>query len=223
MKGTQIMTRLMRNMYEEALQMSSMPKAEAFCVKKGRGRVFISAPHSFEHIRNGEQKPAEPGTAALALLLSKGLGCPVAYRTSPEGGDPNWDDRSQYRDEVHKMVAALGCVLLVDLHQLSPSRNVDVDLGTAGGENLLGNTWISDFMVEKFEAAGYLNVLIDKPFAARKPQTVAASTALRCQIPAVQIEINSRYLIPGYAEYKPERVYETLSSITREIEGRLTR
>jgi len=209
--------------YEANLLLFSNSADKAFCLQEGTNHIFVSAPHSYEHVRKGEHKAAEPGTGALALMLLKELGCSIAYRTSLEGGDPNWDETSPYRSAVHDAVSKLGCVLLLDLHQLSPMRDVDVNLGINGGRNILGNTWIADFIEDVFVQAGFTNTLLDTPFAASKPQTVAASTALQCGIPSVQIEMNTRYLMPSYEEYDPIRIYDALTSIVRHMEEALTR
>lgn len=209
--------------YEAKVVSFSHSVNKPFCLREGTSRVFVSAPHSFEHLRKGEHKAAEPGTAALALMLYDEFGCSIAYRTSLAGGDPNWDDNSPYRSAVHEAVDKLGCKLLLDLHQLSPMRDVDVNLGVNGGRNVLGNTWITDSIKDAFVTAGFRHTLLDTPFAASKPQTVAASTALQCGIPAVQIEMNTRYLAASHEEYDPLRMYDALRVIVRHMEEALAR
>ena len=209
--------------YETNLLLFSNPANTPFCIQEGTNHIFVSAPHSFEHVRKEERKAAEPGTGALALMLNKELGCTIAYRTSLAGGDPNWDESSPYRSAVHDVVDKTGCALLLDLHQLSPTRDVDVDLGINGGRNVMGSTWIAAYMRDVFVRARFDAVYIDSPFAASKPHTVAASTALRCGIPAVQIEMNTRYLMPSYEEYDPIRMYDALKTIVRHMEEALAR
>lgn len=208
--------------YKELNERVGRPVESAFVLCKGNGSVFLSAPHAFEHIRDGQAKTAEPGSGVLAIMLGEELGCSYAY-TSSRGNDPNWDHRSEYRDAVHDAIRSCGCKYLLDLHQLSPVRDVDIDIGTADGNNLVGQDWMTALMVEEFVLQGFGKVFVDEPFAARKPQTVAASTALTCGIPAVQVEINSRYLTQGYEGFAPWRVYDALAHIVQSLEERAVR
>lgn len=204
--------------YHAMLQTMAQAQDASFVLVPGTSSVFLSAPHSFAHLREGHIKPAEPGVGALAAMLGEELGCPYAYTTNCTE-DPNWDPRSRYRDQVHTAVREGGCKYLLDLHQLNPTRIVDIDLGTAGGANLVGRNWVVELMMHEFEAQGFLHVLVDEPFAARNPRTVAASTALACGIPSVQVEINSRYLAPGYEDFDPRRVYDALARIIARLDG----
>lgn len=208
--------------YHTMLQAMAQAQDAAFVIRPGASAVFLSAPHSFEHVREGQIRAAEPGAGALAAMLGDELGCPFAYTTNCDE-DPNWDPHSQYRDRVHAAVQEGGCKFLIDLHQLNPARTVDIDLGTAGGANLVGRDWVVEAMTNEFVAQGFAQVLIDEPFAAKNPRTMAASTALACGIPSVQVEINSRYLAPGYADFAPWRVYAALERIIRRLDEEVAR
>ena len=108
----------------------------SFDLAEGQGAVIISAPHSTEQTRNGKMKYAEPQTGALAQLLHDKLGCHVIYKTKNCNDDANFDKVSSYKQALCDYVKDKKIAFLLDLHQLSPTRRVGVNIGTGKYKNI---------------------------------------------------------------------------------------
>ena len=104
---------------------------------------------------------------------------------------------------------------MIDLHELAPSRKVLIDVGTGKLKNVKDTAIINRFL-KAFGSRG-MCVQIDAPFSASNPNTVSSSVARYCNIPCVQLEINSRLLYPQFAEYDFNGVYSALKEIITRI------
>lgn len=195
--------------------------ADSFMVHAGSASVMISAPHSVSQWRDGRVKCAENSTGALALLANEHLGCPVIFKTVNAHDDANYDEESPYRDALAAYIVNHDVQVLLDLHQLSRERPMDVCVGTGRGRNYAGHPELVDVVVKAFRAVVVGEVTIDDPFAAEGPRTISRSISERCGIPCFQIEINSRLLLDDCADYDPVGVFAALARIVTEIEERL--
>lgn len=179
--------------------------------------VMISAPHSVFQTRNGERKPAEPYTGALAKMLHNELSCPVICKTRNLKDDANYDKNSPYKNDLAKYVQQNGIKCVIDLHQLSHSRNVMIDIGTNRMKNLNNNWELLNIILEAFSKRNLGILQIDEPFAASGEYTVSAFISSSCDIPCVQLEINSRLLRPAFFNIKVRKVYEALVEIIQNL------
>ena len=182
---------------------------------EGAGDTLISAPHATLQTRNGSLKCAERFTGMLCRLAHERSGCPVIYKTRHLRDDANFDPVSDYREALCRYVRKHDVRLVLDLHQLKPERHTDVCICTGRGQNLLGNTWLVDAIAQSLRAHGVKHITVDDPFEATGPNTVSATVAARCGIPAVQLEINTRLLMNGYEDYCFAHVLDALCDLTQ--------
>lgn len=181
----------------------------SFIIKSGRGCVMISAPHSVEQTRLGKIKFAEPQTGILAEMLHNVPGCHIIRKAQNRGDDANFDSVSDYKLALEKHVQYNNIKFLIDLHQLSSRRNVMINFGTGHGKNI-SNKALLDICTSAFSEIDSGIIHIDTPFAASYIHTVSSTIHRRCNIPCLQIEINSRLLCDKYSEYSLNAVYDAL-------------
>jgi hypothetical protein len=189
----------------------------SFELLDGIGETLLSAPHAMLQTRNGSVKCAERFTGMLNRLLHERIGCPVIYKTRHLCDDANHDPVSDYRDALCRYVKQNGIQFVIDLHQMKPERDVDVCIGTGFGRNLMGRTDISDTVADAFRRQGVKRITVDKPFSAVGPNTVCATVAARCRVPAVQVEISTRLLMSGYDDYCFSRVLDAFAEIIQHL------
>ena len=194
--------------------------ADSFMVLSGTSPVMVSAPHSVSQWRDGHLKSAENSTGALALLAHERLGCPIIFKTATAHDDANYDEESPYRDALAAYVANHDVRLLLDLHQLSCERPMEVCVGTGRGRNVAERELV-DMVVEAFGRHVTGEITVDDPYSASGPHTIARSTSARCGIPCFQIEINSRLLLDSCADYDPDGVFAAIALIVSDIEERV--
>ncbi|MDD3920501.1 MAG: N-formylglutamate amidohydrolase [Eubacteriales bacterium] len=183
----------------------------------GTGRMLISAPHAMLQTRNGSIKSAERFTGMLCRLMHDRIDCPVIYKTRHLRDDANHDPVSDYRDALCRYVKQHDIQFVLDLHQMKPERETDVCIGTGRGHNLMGHAALTHLIVEEFRSRGVKHITIDDPFPAVAPNTVAATVASRCHIPAIQLELNTRLLMNGYDEYCFVKVLDALCELTQRL------
>lgn len=190
-------------------------KTGDYTLLQGSGKIMISAPHSVEQTREGVLKSAEPQTGVLAKLLHETTGCPVIYKTGNCNDDANYDEISAYRQALREYCKRANIKLLVDLHQLSPLRQEEIDLGTGKGKNL-SSARLLDFIKRTFKENGVDKIEVDKLFSATYPYTVSAEISRVCQIQAVQIEINSRLVYGDGSLQTFKSVFSALEQIIKQ-------
>jgi hypothetical protein len=173
----------------------------SFEILDGTGTVMFSAPHAVLQTRNGANKAAERYTGILCKLLNEEYHFPVIYKTRHLHDDANFDSVSDYRDALCRYVNRKQIQYVIDLHQLNPSREMDICIGTGKGKNILGLEELIDMLRDSFTTQGIRNVTVDDPFPAESPNTVCATVANSCDVPAIQLEINSNLLIQGSDGY----------------------
>ncbi len=184
---------------------------------EGTGETMLSAPHAMLQTRNGSVKCAERFTGMLNRLLHDRVGCPVLYKTRHLCDDANNDPVSDYRDALCRYVKQHGIRYVIDLHQMKPERDVDVCIGTGLGHNLMGRMDIVNTVADAFRRQGVKRITVDKPFSAVGSNTVSATVASRCRVPAVQVEISTRLLMSGYDDYCFSRVLDALTEIIEHL------
>ena len=182
----------------------------SFEILDGTGTVMFSAPHAVLQTRNGTNKAAERYTGILCKLLNEEYKHPVIYKTRHLHDDANYDDFSDYRSALCRYVNRKQIQYVVDLHQLNPKRGMDVCIGTGKGKNILGLEELIDMIRDSFTSHGIRNITIDDPFPAEHPNTVCATVANCCDVPAIQLEINSNLLIQGSDGYCLSDVIKSL-------------
>lgn len=154
----------------------------------GKGILF-SAPHEATHIRDGVEKRAEIGTAALAFALASYTDGSALATLGIQLGDPNWDLGSPYLDRAMELA---GSSAVVDLHIMRP-RGVEICLGLGPEPRLSAGLW--NVLLEEAVAAG-LRASINWPFGANA-RTITGQLQRR-GVRAIQIELSSECFDPRH-------------------------
>lgn len=194
---------------------------ESFKFEDGEGPVIISAPHSVEQTRDGRIKFAEPQTGVLARILHQEFHCPVIYKTYNDG-DANFDAISEYKNALVSYINQnTNIKVLIDLHQLSPLRDVMIDIGTGSGKNIFQNTNLVSIIQSSFDENLIRPIEIDVPFDASYEYTISSYIAKNCTIPAIQIEMNSSLFMQEIDPTRNSffRVFLALSDIVLKLWG----
>ena len=151
--------------------------------------ILISAPHAYDHNRDGVEKQGELGSDKIAKLTAMRLSLGYIVTQGAQLGDPNWDNVHPYRDKV--LQVADGYKYLVDIHFMLPSK---VDLNIGRGNDFESNSLLSESIFKVFEREGY-RVAVNWPFAAKGP--TLTSLAQSVGLPALQLEINYESFLFG--------------------------
>lgn len=179
----------------DALKYFTMPNhPDSFELLSGKGPVMLSAPHAVVQTRNGRIKQAERYTGMLCRLIHQHTGCSCIYKARHMQDDANYDEQSPYRDALCAYIKQHPVSYLLDLHQLAPSRSMDLCIGTGHGSNLCGCDKAPEVIIKAFAARGFEHITVDDPFSASGKHTVSASVAAACGITTVQLELNTRLL-----------------------------
>lgn len=158
------------------------------CVFEGSVPVLLSVPHAVPHLRNGVEKKGEINTDVLGFILNERTGCHVFVNAGVEG-DPNNDLSNSYKEELLKYVEGHGIALVIDLHGASADRDFDIELGTAGGRNVLDFEESVEAFVSLATLSGY-RTSVDVFFPADGINRVSSFISSKASVPAIQMEIN---------------------------------
>lgn len=174
-----------------------------FKVIKGTEKIIISAPHNIKHTRENSVRPRETKTGEMVRILSKKYSTYGIYKTGKDyNKDANWDKKCEYKEYIKNMIKKEKIKALIDLHGMAAYREQDICIGINGGKNIFGNYDIVHFMKDVFYKYGFKNVTIDIPFGGGYEYCVSNYIAKECIIPTFQIEINTKYRLATYKEYK---------------------
>lgn len=169
---------------------------EPFWVSLGKLPVLVSAPHAVRHVRQKKIKMSDEFTGSIAYLISKLTGCHGIATAKLYGGDPNVDNPCIYKDKIAEICRREKVKFILDIHGAAREREFDVDFGTNQGKNLLERTAVLEMMARNFHAFGLTRISTDY-FAASGSNTIANYAARELQIPALQLEINKQFRVPG--------------------------
>jgi hypothetical protein len=194
----------------------SKEKRASFFIEDGKGKVMVSSPHSVEQTREGRIKYGEYQTGVITKILHDITNCPIIYKAYNCGDDANYDEKSDYKEKLCQYVKANNIKFLIDLHQLAPWREENIDLGTGFGNNTIQYPDILEIVKEKFSKR-FIGITVDYPFDASFPFTVSAYVSKNCDIPCIQIEINSRLVCEEYEDYSANDIIEALVEVILEL------
>ncbi|MDY4202978.1 MAG: hypothetical protein SOY12_08110 [Schaedlerella sp.] len=188
---------------------------KSFVICDAKRKVMVSAPHAVTQIREGKEKYAEPETGKMAEILYERYDIPCIIKVNNHGDDANYDIESDYRDALESYINAHSVEVLLDLHQMSQERKMDLCIGTGKGRNIYGRTDILDVIQNTFVEILPGPVMTDEPFSACYPYTVSSSVSRKCKIPCFQLEFNSRiFQKNGTAE----ELCEAIDKVCRYVE-----
>lgn len=197
------------NVFSSANEAINEFKEQSFVIKHGVGGIMFSAPHSVEQTRDGKIKYSEPQTGILVEMLHKTFGCPIIRKTSNCNDDANFDPISDYKEALVKYVNENHIEFLIDLHQLAPSRNVMIDFGTGNFKNI-NDKYLLNIFLSTFSENKLGNIQLDEPFDASYDYTVSSTIHRECEIPCLQIEINTKLVCDEYNEFSLDLIYKSL-------------
>ena len=186
---------------------------EPFWVALGNLPVLVSAPHAVRHVRQKKIKMSDEFTGSIAYLISKLTGCHGLATSKLYGGDPNVDNPCLYKDKIAEICRREKVKFILDIHGAARERDFDVDFGTNQGKNLLGKTQVLEMLTQNFHAFGLTRISTDH-FAAAGSNTIANYAARELQIPALQLEINKQFRVPGQ---NPAGFHRLLGSLVESI------
>ncbi|GAB6172241.1 hypothetical protein JCM15765_17190 [Paradesulfitobacterium aromaticivorans] len=190
------------------------PKQEdPFRVFPGTIPVMVSAPHSVRHYRQRKIKMSDEFTGSVVYLLNKLTGSHAIAVAKLYGGDPNVDSPCIYKDRIAEICNREKVQWFLDIHGAAREHNFDVDLGTNGGKTLLGKVQFPEVLERNFQAFGLIRISRDH-FAAFGRNTVTNYVARELGIPAVQIEINKQFRVPGQ---NPQGFHRLLGALVASI------
>ncbi|MBP2636573.1 MAG: hypothetical protein H6Q72_2480 [Firmicutes bacterium] len=169
---------------------------EPFWISLGKLPVLVSAPHAVRHVRQKKIKMSDEFTGSIAYLISKLTGCHGIATTKLYGGDPNVDNPCLYKEKIAEICKRENVKFILDIHGAAREREFDMDFGTNQGKNLLHQAMVLEMLVRNFQAFGLTKISTDY-FAAAGSNTIANYAARELQIPALQLEINKQFRVPG--------------------------
>lgn len=190
-----------------------------FEVLRGNAPLIVTAPHATKPFREGMYRFADGGgTAALAHLLHTLNGATVLSVTYESPSDPNFYDDNDFKAELARLIAEVKPVLLLDIHASHSYRPYDVDLGTMNGASLLGDETLATGLADALRKEGLMN-LSSNYFAAAKSRTITKFAAAH-GVPAIQLEINTTWLVPAQGDLQAHRFAQLLQAVSRFVAAR---
>lgn len=172
---------------------------------RGDGLLF-SAPHEAAQLRDGVDKIAERGTAALAFALACATGGSALATTDRQLGDPNWDVGHPY---IARARTLAGEWPTIDLHMMRP-RGLEICIGLGPEPKLSDDLWRS-FMEEAVMSG--LRVSVNWPFAANS-RTVTGQLQREGRR-AIQLELSWECYDPRHTAMR--RAWSSLARAARRL------
>jgi hypothetical protein len=189
-----------------------------FNIIVGNVPVIITAPHATMPFREGTYRFSDGGgTGALAKALNALTGATVIYTTYSSPSDPNFYNDNDFKRALGEAIGKYKPILVLDIHGSHSYRPYDVDLGTMGGESLMGNEVFASTLIEALRNEGLTNISYNY-FGASKNQTVTKFSSVY-GVSAIQLEINSTWLTPSQDNLSAHRFAQLLQALVRYLKG----
>jgi hypothetical protein len=133
---------------EDRISPRSEPGSQTpwFDTLTGDGAVLLSAPHACRHLRDGRIKMGEEFTASLARYVARLTGNHAIFTLHPSDEDPNWQENSEYKEAIRRLVAEQQIRLVIDLHGMTNRYAMGIAIGTMYGRALHGMDVVSPFL-----------------------------------------------------------------------------
>ena len=169
----------------------------AFRHLPGARPVLISAPHGARHWRHEEWKGEDEYTSAMAHLLATLTGAHALYTVRRIRPDPNYDDDSDYKRTLARLLHEHDIELVLDLHGARRGRDFGVELGTMSG---LTCPDYESTIIRHLEGQGFVRdhrrsldrLWVNRLFkGGARQRTVTRFVWEQCGVNAAQLEINA--------------------------------
>ena len=175
---------------------------EYFETQKGNIPILISAPHGARHLRKGKWKEEDEYTSSIAIKLAEATGAHVIYVKNRTHEDPNYIERSRYKDKIREIVQNKKIKFLLDMHGVNKDRPFKICVGTRyNNKNESSCPTYKDTIEEVLRDFQEPPIFNRRNFKAKKKATVTSFARKECGIESAQVEINARYRI---VERKPD-------------------
>ena len=155
--------------------------------------IILSAPHAVSQTREGKVKFAEPESGIIAKLLNKYYGYTIIYKSKNMGDDANFDADSPYKKFLCEKCKELKPLVVLDLHELSKTRECQVNIGSGYGNTVHNDAEIINNLINCLNREGIKKIVTDHPFAS-KTDTIATNVSKNANTKAMQVELNYGYL-----------------------------
>lgn len=194
-----------------------LEKFEDFNIEKRNGSIMLSAPHCYNQLRNNKIKKRETKSGILVKNIASNLRCSCIYKTRFYNNDPNWDNKSTYREQLVNFINSNNIKCLIDIHTMRAERETDICIGTNCLKNIQNRTDLLEIVVKSLKNYQFHNVEIDKPFNASHCNVISHDVAIKCRIPCFQIEINNRFMHRDYKDFNFEMVQSAIAEVIIEL------
>ncbi len=192
------------------------PTVSWYEVVSGTTPVIITAPHATRPFRDGARRFSDGGgTAALAVAVAQLSGATAIYTTYEGPSDPNYYDDNEFKTSLAELIADVQPKLILDIHGSHPYRSYDIDLGSMGGDSLLGDPSIVERLIASLRNEGVSSISLNR-FGASKNETITKYSTMH-GVPAVQLEINATWITPNEGDIQAQRFSKLVQAITRVV------
>lgn len=192
-------------------------KYNCFSIIEGNSNIIISAPHTYTHKRKGKKKSKELGVLDMVLLLKELTNCHVIYTTQDINNDPNFDKKSEYKDELIKYIEEKDIEYLIDIHGTKVIKTFDVEIGTNNLKNINNDKDLLKKIVKIFKNNSLKKVKIDNIFKSSL-NTVCHIVNKETSIKTLQFEISKKYRLKRNKHYN--EIINSLFDIISYLEKR---
>ena len=166
-------------------------KRKSFAVIEGENKVILSAPHGVVQTRLGRAKVSEQGSLASVIYLQKKTKSYLIAKTRNYFDDANFEANCEYKDEIDRLATMGKIKYLFDFHELAPSRDCDINLGTNLEQNTNVNTELLDKLIKLFQSNGFI-VSCDFPYRGGGNAIAGYIKKRHRDMWTLQVEINSK-------------------------------
>lgn len=164
-------------------------KNDDHVVLEGRNNILLSAPHGVSQVRLGKPKFSEIGSLATALCLALNTNCHLIAKTKNNFDDANFDEQSEYKNSVEKIIKAKHIKYVIDFHGLASKRMCDINLGTHLCDNIKNDEYAFNVLYNSLTQNGFVT-FIDQPFMGGSRTISGFVTKQHPNMWSLQIEIN---------------------------------
>ena len=174
-----------------------------FTIIPGKSNVIISAPHAYEHIRNGKRKPKDKRTLTIAKMISELTNAHVIYTNKDIPYDPNFTPDNKYQKELVSYIQNNNIKYLIDIHGTRLVRDAHLEIGTNELDNFNHDETLLDNLVSIFEKNKIEKIRIDKRFKGSN-NTICNIINNKTGIQTIQLEISKKYrsIKNGFQDFK---------------------
>ena len=163
-----------------------------FTLVSGKSNVMISAPHTYNHIRDGKTKVKDKLTLTLVKILSEYTNAHVIYTNGPIDYDPNYNKNNEYQLELINYIKENDIKYLIDLHGTSLVKDAEIEIGTNNLSNINGDELLLQDITKIFVDRKFKKIRIDKRFKSSR-NTICNIINNKTKIKCLQLEISKKY------------------------------